>query len=192
MKSAVVVMVLVLLAGCQTPAGNTGGGVAYLGGLGIGAEAASLAGVPALTIEELDSCGRFKWTLKQSRDSLWDASRQLEIDQIAIDDLGLSIEQDRAGVDATDGLAVDAFNRRVTEHRTQVREFNVAVDEYNFEGRQFQKRVDRFNVDCSRRPFRENDLESIEPLYAAILLEDSKEFDLPTARIVNGSVVIGR
>lgn len=164
----------------------------YLGSFGSDQRAARQAGVAALTRAQLEACGTLKLSMIGDHDSLSRAADSIDAEKRQIEETEWEIEQDRFVLDATSQSAVDGFNIRVDSHRESIRNVNAQIDDHNAILRAHRENVSRFNVQCARRPYFDEDLQTLPLDVIFALRQDSSKFDLPVVRTESGKIRIGR
>lgn len=137
----------------SAPAATPGGTSLKVGGK---------AGGKRLTRDELRACLKQEADLKTTATRLEQSKATLDGERDEIQRLGQTLEAERAGVDATNEAAVNAYNEKVKTRVALVDAHNARLPAYNAQADQLDALRSSFASGCVDRPYDEADFFAIQ------------------------------
>lgn len=115
-----------------------------------------------LTPEQLKACVQQRDAMHARLDAVQKEKQELDGEKAELQQLGGTIEAEKASVDATNVEAVDALNRRIEARNARVDAWQARVDAYNGRAEQARGVRTEYEQRCEQRRYDERDLADIK------------------------------
>lgn len=175
---------LVQLGGCSSATAyrqkwNENEGLRELNGLQGAVSGKSLAGVEAMSFNELRACAMKMRTIRDALDKISTESRRLDdtLDQLDSENLNLDLRREK--IDRTRVSDVKNFNADLERYYAEIRRYNSDIEKYHQAADKVHRSQNEFNLSCANRPFYEKDLLNLTAELYVLVSDGIEDFDLP-------------
>jgi chromosome segregation ATPase len=114
-----------------------------------------------LTREQLRQCLQMQPQLKTRGDEATQARSELDALKKDFDRLDAELQRERAGLNAGDKAAVDAYNAKLARRKEMVAEYNAKQPTANEQAQRYNTLQEHWKTGCEDRPYSEADYASI-------------------------------
>lgn len=114
-----------------------------------------------LTREQLRQCLQLQPQLKSRGDEATHIRAELDTLKRDFDRLDAELKAERAGVNASDKAAVDAYNAKLARRREMVAEYNAKLPVANDQAQRYNTLQEHWKTGCEDHPYSEADYDSI-------------------------------